>query len=326
MLNLRIQKLFRVNINIRDYTWQIVLNPNAMSHRCGEFWNSIEEHLKNGSINYQYHITESIEESKLLVSKLCADGARHFIVIGGDGTLNTFVNSILNAGINAEEVFIVPVMMGTGNDWARTHFNHPDFLTALDVFVKGTFVKQDLGLIEIMHHHKKVDHRYFINIAGFAFDAAVIVNSKDKKPKMFPQTFYLMGIFNTLMKYKAQKIELISPDFYEKKKIFTLAVGIGKFNGNGMKQCPDASPIDALFDVLTIDDVSKMKVIANVKNLFNGKLIERVEEANIVRTNTLEIKSHPYIRCEVEGELIPAGDYKITCLPRAINILSEKWS
>lgn len=326
MLNLQIQKLFRVNINIRDYTWQIVLNPNAMSHRCGEFWNSIEDYLNNESILYKYHITESIEESKLLVQKLCGEGARHFIVIGGDGTLNIFVNSILTAGVNSEEVFIVPIMMGTGNDWARTHFEHQDFKTALKVFVDGTFVKQDLGLIEIMLHHKCIDRRYFINIAGFAFDAAVILNSQDKKPKMFPQTFYLMGIFNTLMKYKAQKIELISPDFYEKKKIFTIAVGIGKYNGNGMQQCPDASPVDALFDVLTIDDVSRMKVIANVKNLFNGKLIERVEEANIMRTNMLEIKSHPYIRCEVEGELIPAGDYKITCLPGAINILSEKWS
>lgn len=314
-----------MNINIHDYTWQIVLNPNAMSPKCGEFWNEIEDTLKSDKIKYQYHITHSIEEAKLLTHSLCADGKRHFIVIGGDGTLNVFVNSIMNSGIDSHEVFIVPIVMGTGNDWARTHFKTNHYKAPLSYFAKGSFVAHDLGLVEVYNQHHSIEKRFFINIAGFAFDAEVIKNSKDKKPKMFPQTIYLMGIFNTLVKFKAQKMELISPDFYEKKKIFSIAVGICKYNGNGMKQCPEASPIDALFDVVTIDEISTMKVIRNVKNLFNGSHVERLEEVNMVRTDQLEIKAIPHIRCEVEGELIASGDYKITCLPSAIHILSEIW-
>lgn len=221
MLILRFKKT-EVNINIRDYTWQIVLNPNAMSRKCGEFWNDIEDTLKSENINYQYHLTKNIEEAKSLTHALCAEGARHFIVIGGDGTLNVFVNSIMDSGVDPHEVFIVPIVMGTGNDWARTHFTTHHYKAPLGLFSKGSFVAHDLGLVEVHHHHKIIEKRYFINIAGFAFDAAVIKNSKDKKPQMFPQTIYLMGIFNTLVKYKAQNIELNSPDFYEKKKIFQL--------------------------------------------------------------------------------------------------------
>jgi len=48
-------------------------------------------------------------------------------------------------------------------------------------------------------------------------------------------------------------------------KLFSFNVGIGKYNGGGMMQVPEAIPDDGLLDITIIRKMSKIKAIANVK-------------------------------------------------------------
>lgn len=51
-------------------------------------------------------------------------------------------------------------------------------------------------------------------------------------------------------------------------------VGICKYNGGGMNQLPHAVPDDGLLAVTVINDIGKIRILANLYRVFNGTLLE----------------------------------------------------
>jgi diacylglycerol kinase family enzyme len=160
-----------------------------------------------------------------------------------------------------------------------------------------------------------------VNIAGFGFDGAVIANAHKKTMKMFHKQLYLINLLKTLLAYKAQPVMLQFNDITVTKNIFSIAAGICQYNGNGMRQCPEAIPDDGLFDIVLIEKVSIPKVLLNIKNLFKGLHVKKLKEVSMVRTNCLEINTTPFIAGEVEGEMLLTGNYRIRCLASAIYLM-----
>ena len=63
---------------------------------------------------------------------------------------------------------------------------------------------------------------------------------------------YLLGVLKVLLPIVLKTV-ITSKEQTINDKIFTIAVGIGRYNGNGMKQVPNADPQDGLFDVVVIE-------------------------------------------------------------------------
>jgi len=313
-----------MQINPQLYTWQIILNPNALLHRSSRFWKDIESKLQEVQINYLHYMTSTIDEAKELIINLCKKGEQHFIIIGGDGSLNIFANAVMASRVNSAEIYAALIPMGTGNDWSRSHGYSNRYLEAIDSLITGNFVSHDVGLVETVVDDQVVDTRYFVNIAGFGFDGAVIANASKKTTKIFHKQLYLINLLKTLLAYKSQQVHIQSNEFTVSKNIFTMAIGIGQYNGNGMRQCPEAISDDGLLDVVIIEKVSIRKVLMNIKNLFDGTHIKKLKEVSTYRTDNLEISTNPFILGEVEGEMLTTGNYRIRCLASAIHFMSVK--
>jgi YegS/Rv2252/BmrU family lipid kinase len=310
-----------VQINATLYSWQIIMNPNALLHRSSRFWEHIAQRLREVQINYLHHETSTVDEAKELIINLCKQGERHFILVGGDGTINIFANAVMESQINSSEIFAALIPLGTGNDWSRSHGYSNRYLEAIDALVKGNFINHDIGLVETVVNDQVVAARYFVNIAGFGFDGAVISNASKKTTKIFHKQLYLINLLKTLLAYKSQLITLKSDDFTVAATIFSIAAGIGQYNGNGMCQCPDAVSDDGLLDVVIIEKVSILKVLLNIQNLFKGAHVKNLKEVSVYRTNCLEINTKPFILGEVEGEMLTTGNYRIRCLASAIHFM-----
>ena len=313
-----------MKINVKRYSWQIVLNTNALLHKCRSFWKNIECKLREAQINYIHHETSTTDEAKELIIRLCKKEERHFIVVGGDGSLNIFVNAVMEAQVDSSEIFAALIPLGTGNDWSRSHGYSRHYLDAIDELLKGNFLNHDVGLVETVINDKLIDARYFINIAGFGFDGAVISNASKTTSKIFNKQLYLINLLKTLLGYKPQPISILSNNYAATKEFFTIAVGIGQYNGNGMRQCPEAIPNDGLFDVVLIEKLSILKVLLNIKKLFKGDHVKNLKEVFMYRTDYMEINSEPHILAEVEGEMLATGNYRIRCLSSAIHLLCVK--
>lgn len=308
------------DIDVTKCHWQVILNPNALSGKCCRHWQRIASELDLHGVKHTVHFADHANAGKMITQNLCQQGERYFIVMGGDGTLNEVVNGVAFSGIDIAETYLVPFPVGTGNDWARTHNYPKNYLDMLPLFLNGVFFKHDIGLVETLQHDEVVDQRYFINIAGFCFDAAVIYETTKGKTKLFPAATYIFALLKVLFTYKSRFTRILFNDCVYRDPIFTIAVGIGKYNGNGMMQVPMANPTDGIFNIAIIRKISILKVIASVGKLFKGKHVD-LEEFFVISKDECWISSEFLTRGEVEGEMLTTGNYHLKCIKQAINVL-----
>jgi YegS/Rv2252/BmrU family lipid kinase len=307
-------------LNVQSIYWQVIINPKAYSGRGLKCWRRIAPILTAHKVEFQENTPDSLAGLMQTIKRLCEAGSRHFIFLGGDGTANMIVNSLYASGVDTHEVFIVPIPVGTGNDWIHTHNYPSDYREIVRCFLKGGFSPHDAGIVESCRDGRVVARRYFINIAGFGFDAAVIHRMKNGRKTMITSATYIWNLFKTLFVYKTGNIRICSAEARMDEPVLSIAVGICKYNGNGMMQAPAADPFDGLFDVVVIRKVSLWKIITNVSKLFSGTHI-RLKEATVFRSQRIEIEANPYTLGEVEGEMLAAGNYAISMAERRINVL-----
>lgn len=310
------------NINVRDFSWQVIINPNACDKMCFNHWSDISQLLQARGISHELHKADACGKGKQVAAEICRQGHRHIMAIGGDGTINEVVNGIMVSGVPTNEVYLAVLPLGRGNDWARTHGFPNSYMGSLEVFTKGTFLQHDVGKIDVIKEGESQDERYFINIAGFCFDAEVIYDVTYNKPHFLGLSVYMLGLARTLFRYRSRKVHVQSPEFDFNDKMFLMVAGICQYNGGGMRQVPMAVPDDGMLDVVVIPKVSNFRVIANVKNISTGEHVRKIKCVKTCRTNQVRVTSANRVRAEVEGELLPLGDYTISVLPHALNMLT----
>lgn len=310
-------------INVTQFTWQVILNPNAREHKCKDTWQQIEKLLQEKNVQYVLHLADARLKGIETARQLCVDGHRHLMVLGGDGTINEVVNGICESGVALNEVYLAVMPVGRGNDWARTHNFSTEIGENMDIFIKGNFMQHDIGVVKTLQNGEEIAHRYFINIAGFGFDAEVIHDVTHNKPHFLGVSVYVLGLLRCLFRYKSQQVDVNAGDFRYQDKSFLMVVGICQYNGGGMRQVPMAVPDDRKLDVVVVPKVHGITVVANVKQIFEGTHIHTINGIQTCQADKVEIKSDTLLRSEVEGELLTTGDYCVELVPQALNVLTN---
>ena len=303
--------------------WQIIVNPNALTKARKILEEQFLQQLKALHISYVIHEANGTGVGTSIAQQLCQQGCHYLMIIGGDGSINEVVNGIYASGIDPTTLFLAIVPLGTGNDFCRTlaYPKREQIHIIPQSLQANNFKPVDIGKVEILHEEQITNKRYFINIAGFAFDAHVIKATCGRKPKFLPNAVYLTKLLKVLFHFKPIKVTVHTPQNTFTTSTFTIAIANAQFNGNGMRQAPMADPTDGQLDVVLIRKLSPFKVLANVKKLYAGKHIH-LKEVAISRTNFVELSSPQTLYGEVEGEMLPTGNYRISVESKKLNVLS----
>jgi len=105
-----------------QYSWWIILNPQAGNGRAAQSREAIEELLIKQGFTYYLVETTHKKQAYDLVKIGVEKGYRHIMAIGGDGTNNEVVNGILRQNlIPATQLSYTILPLGTGNDWIKQH-------------------------------------------------------------------------------------------------------------------------------------------------------------------------------------------------------------
>lgn len=308
------------NITVFNHTWQIIANPTAMSSTGYKHWNIIADNLNQLKLDYRFYLSNDVATSNILIRELCKEGHRHFIAIGGDGTINSVVNALFLSGVDTHEIYLGIIPLGTGNDWCRTH-NYPNsYIDTINVFLRGQFLRHDVGVLDCLQDSTLIATHHFINIAGFGFDAHII--HKIAEYDSHSSYVYIRTLLKVLLTHKAQPVRIQADDTTIESNIYSIAVGNCRFNGNGMQQVPMADPSDGIFNIMALDKISPLKIVRNINNLYEGHL-EHLEEVKYIAAKHVHISSPQALLGETEGETLPVcNEYDIRMLPQAINILT----
>ena len=107
-------------MDITAHEWHIIANPTLLNGHRAEIEQTILKQLEENNIRYTLHVADGGERSGETAERLCREGQRFLMMMGGDGSINEIVNGIYRSGVDTEEVNLAIIPLGTGNDFCRT--------------------------------------------------------------------------------------------------------------------------------------------------------------------------------------------------------------
>jgi YegS/Rv2252/BmrU family lipid kinase len=304
--------------------WLVIVNPNAGVRKGERDWPKISCMLDRFGFSFSSVITDYPGHAIEVVRKKIGQGYRKIMVVGGDGTLNEVINGIFSQSmVPSLAVTVAMITVGTGNDWARMYNIPRSYKHAIRTISRGKTFVQDVGKVSYMSRDGKVN-RFFANLAGMGFDAQVArrTNMKKAKGKGGPMS-YMINLFQSLLQYRSRDITIDIDGSIIKASVFSMNVGICKYNGGGMMQAPHAVADDGLLALTIIRKVSKLKVIRSVKMLYDGSFV-KLPEVSTHKGRLIKVSSEREILLEADGETLGKGPFEFSIIPAALRVVTGK--
>ncbi len=288
-----------------------IFNPKAGKGHAPELL------TKQEKLRDEYYITRGVGDAGRFIEQACRENPEtHFIVYGGDGTLNEAVTGILRAEAG-EKALLSVVPMGTGNDFVRTLALYGQ---------KGTVVPVDV---------LRVGDQFGVNIVNTGFDCAVV--DKTQRYKQWPAVTggvaYAMGVADVLAHRLGQDWEMELTDAEGTVELFKetglLALfANGRYYGGGFCAAPLADLQDGLMDVILVRKVTRLQFIRLVGAYREGKHLNPAtgevadKFASFVSfRKCVSAKITGLTRLCADGETADATQASISVIPAAIRMM-----
>ena len=313
--------------------WSAIVNSFAASSKAASLWRRAEDRLRSDGIYFETYFTGESGNATTLAYNACSNGCRKLLAVGGDGTVHdvlggimAFVNQDTSATLEDFTLAVIPV--GSGNDWIKTAGVPKDIVEAAALLKNGTVSKQDVVKVSLLdpsalpeQNVKEVS--YMANVGGVGLDARVceMVNAAKKQGKRGKILYLSALVYNII-----HRSSLFAKVVCDGKEIFTgaylsMAFGIGKYSGGGMRQTPGAVPDDGLLDMTIIPDLPLLKIAKEASKLFDGRFLTVPELVTARSRSILVLPEDDNALVEVDGEVIGAAPVRFDILEHQLNVL-----
>lgn len=299
--------------------WLVIRNPVAgRARRRQPLWQSFERSLRNAGVRFDVESTGQPGDAAAIAEAAASNGQTRILVAGGDGTVHEALNGWMRAragatAVQASRPTLVPIPLGTGNDWARSLRlpRHPERLAAL--IAHGRPVAHDVGTIVFAERgHPRCS---FVNVAGAGFDAHVLQHLPASTPS---RVAYLLGALRELGHYRAATLQVtvdgapavVSP-------LLVAFVAIGRYCGHGMHVAPRAKCDDGRFDVVSIAEMGLWEALPKLLALYTRGLLNDPLVRHVIATS-VHVDSRPAVGVEADGQLVGTTPATFTVEPRAL--------
>lgn len=301
--------------------WYVIANPVAGGGRVRRRWRVLSAWLKSFLGESVLALTDRPGHATDMAIQAVADGWRNILAVGGDGTCHEVVNGLFRqrtVAPGAVTLALYPV--GTGNDWIRTQGIPRRRKAWQRMFRQGYSRLQDVGQVRYTDEAGRPAERYFLNVAGMAFDAFVV--RQIRQERRWTAAFYLLLILRHLMAFRAVE-GVIHFDGQERRNRFvTIEAGIGRFAGGGLQLLPHAEPADGRLALMFAYDTSKFDILLNLYRFFDGS-IGRHPRVELHQVESLRVApaGNGIILLEADGEFLGSTPAEFHILPQTLRVL-----
>ena len=223
------------------------------------------------------------------------DGFTDVWIVGGDGTLNYFINHYPDINLP-----LVIFNGGTGNDFHYMLYDDISFEKQLELALTAISKPIDIG---------KCNERYFLNDVGIGFEAAVAKALKGKK-KRLGKTSFLITILKKIFSYRSENYTIQSAEQNLTGRKLLVDINNGRRAGGGFHVAPEAKADDGLFDVVIADALSPLQRLLNLPKIEKGKHLN-LSFINYFKTKSIVVLSDSPIQYHLDGEYYDADSLKI---------------
>ncbi|MBQ8546451.1 MAG: diacylglycerol kinase family protein [Clostridia bacterium] len=226
---------------------------------------------------------------------LITDADADVIILGGDGTLNRFVNDTYELDLK-NKIFICPI--GTGNDFLR-----------------------DLGMenatepVEITKYLKNLPacdidgkKQYFINGVGFGIDGYCCEEGDRQKAKNVKKVNYTaIAIKGLLFHFKSRKAKItVDGVEYSFKKAWLAPCMNGRYYGGGMMPTPDQDRLneERTLSVMLYHGLGKLGALMLFPKIFKGEHVKKTKKVAVLTGKEIIAEFDQPCAAQIDGETV----------------------
>ena len=252
-----------------------IINPSSGSGRCGRQWPGVMQRLQQAGLVFDYRMSERPGHIQQIVAEELAGGRRRLVSFGGDGTISALANGVMGQqAVPSTEPLLAHLPGGTGNDWGRTFAIPAKVDEWMAMYRRERIFAHDAGVIDL-HTADGPKRHWFVNVVGMAYDSQVVKvidEMRASKSLVQGKLLYQYVILKELIHFKTPLLDVQMDDELIRTPVMNMAIGICRYNGDGMRPCKNADPADGLLDIMLIRDMPRLRVVKDLPLLRSGKL------------------------------------------------------
>ena len=227
-------------------------------------------------------------------------------IIGGDGTLNHFVNDIKDYDLKVKVYYGAG---GTGNDFKNDMIDKVDETGRILI---NDLVKK-LPTVYVNGIEKKYINGIGYGIDGYACETADKIIAKHPQKKINYASISIKGL---LFHYKRPNAEvIIDGKTYNFKKVYLASTMKGRYYGGGMKVAPDQNRQDenGKLTVVVMCNKSRIVTLMNFPKIFKGEHVKNKKLVHVFEASKeVEIRFNIPTALQIDGEtVLDVYSYKV---------------
>ncbi len=274
-----------------------LVNPTSRSGAGRRLWNTVERELKQRGLSYELHLLQGPGDAAHVAASLTGgDSDETIILLGGDGTINEFVNGVLSF----EHLTLGVIPTGSGNDFARSlklPKKPSKAVDCIEAFLKGRGRTASVNVGQTTQTSSGLSR--FAVSSGFGYDAQVCYEQNQSKSKSLLNALHLgklsytFGALALLFKIGRFPLDLelfgcpqvqhepkralqqtgdsdLPPVSLHFDKVYFAAAMNNRYEGGGFLFCPKADPTDDVLDLILVEGMSPLKILFVLPTAYFG--------------------------------------------------------
>lgn len=282
----------------------LLVNPSAGGGRTRKHLEMARAALADGGIAHRLVLTENIAHGRDEAREAAKRG-QTVVVMSGDGLIGQVGGELANTGAT---MGVIPG--GRGNDFARVIGIPDDVEEAAGIVAGATTREVDVG---------EANGVRFLCIAscGFDSDANRIANEarRIKGPAV-----YAYSAIRALAAWKPATFVLTMDGERFETTGYSVAAANTSSYGGGMIAAPTAVPDDGLLEVGASGNVSKLRFMRGLGQIFKGEHLETLQ-VRVWRVPEVRIEADRPFSVYADGDPITELPATIRILPRALRVI-----
>ena len=243
----------------------------------------------------EIHTVAHIEQFQRVVQAGIDKGIKNIIIGGGDGTISTIVDDLLD-----KDVTMGVLPLGTANDFVRNLGLDPfDLDAACATIARGYSEKINLGC---------ANGDYYLNVATIGLGAAVTREVTPEMKRSLGPLAYATAAVRTAVNYRpfAVRLTLENNDGHKAVHQFRavqVAVANGRYHGGGMIAAPHADLSSSHLSVTVMGAMGAFEMGRVMLALRNGAMPQS-ERIRFYRAQKVTIETPGHAKSvNIDGEL-----------------------
>ena len=278
-----------------------IINPKA-GNGCAE--NAVKT-LIGDRADCEFYTSSGVADTISFIRNRCAKEPLEticFIACGGDGT----VNSVANGVLQSENAAMSVLPLGSGNDYVKAYGGKDGFL---DIAALLSAEPHPVDVIRVNDH-------YCVNAFHFGLDSAVAntMNLVKPKPIIGGKHAYTTGVLRALICSMRTPCTIrVDGETIHSGNMLLCTVTCGEYVGGSYRCAPRTLLDDGLAEICLVKPVSRLRFL-NLMNAYKrGEHLTDPRFQSVIRYcrgKEIEVEGGPGFLVSLDGEVVSGSSFR----------------